>query len=173
MTICDPSPEMTGHQRPVPFPMSILEDVLFGARYHGLLDGVPPIEYARRYLDQVGLWSEVKERLRDHSERLSGGQQQRLCLARTLANQPEIILMDEPCSSLDPAATKQIEETILGLKPRYTIVIVTHNLAQARRISDRAIFMLDGEIIEQGPTQGIFMSPGLELTRDFVSGQIG
>jgi phosphate transport system ATP-binding protein len=161
------------HQRPVPFPMSILEDVLFGARYHGLLNGNAPTEYARCYLEQVGLWSEVKDRLRDRAEQLSGGQQQRLCLARTLANQPEVILMDEPCSSLDPAATKQIEETILGLKPRYSIVIVTHNLAQARRISDRAVFILDGEIIEQGPAEGIFMSPRLNLTRDFVSGQIG
>ena len=161
------------HQRPVPFPMSILEDVLFGARYHGLLNGAPPTEYAHRYLEQVGLWNEVKDRLRDRAERLSGGQQQRLCLARALANQPEVILMDEPCSSLDPAATQQIEELIRGLKPRYTIVIVTHNLAQARRISDRAIFMLDGEIIEQDLTEQIFTSPRLHLTRDFISGKIG
>ena len=161
------------HQRPVPFPMSILEDVLFGARYHGLLNGTPPVEYARRYLEQVGLWKEVKDRLRDRAERLSGGQQQRLCLARTLANQPEVILMDEPCSSLDPAATQQIEELVRGLKARYTIVIVTHNLAQARRVSDRAIFMLDGEIIERGSTEEIFVSPRSRLTRDFVSGQFG
>lgn len=161
------------HQRPVPFPMTIIEDVLFGARYHGLLDGTPPVEYARIYLEQVGLWGEVKDRLRDRAERLSGGQQQRLCLARTLANQPEVILLDEPCSSLDPAATKQIEELILGLKARYTIIIVTHNLAQAKRVSDRAIFMLDGEIIEQGSTEQIFTRPRLKLTRDFVSGEIG
>jgi len=131
------------------------------------------VEYARHYFEQVGLWNEVKDRLRDRAEHLSGGQQQRLCLARTLANQPEVILMDEPCSSLDPAATQQIEELVLGLKPRYTIVIVTHNLAQARRVSDRAIFMLDGEIIEHGSTEEIFMSPRSSLTRDFVSGQIG
>jgi phosphate transport system ATP-binding protein len=161
------------HQRPVPFPMSILDDVLFGARYHGLLNGIPRTEYAQRYLEQVGLWNEVKDRLRDRAERLSGGQQQRLCLARTLANQPEVILMDEPCSSLDPAATQQIEELIRGLKPRYTIIIVTHNLAQARRVSDRAIFMLDGEIIEEGPTEKVFTSPRLTLTRDFISGRIG
>jgi phosphate transport system ATP-binding protein len=161
------------HQRPVPFPMSILDDVLFGARYHGLLNGVPPTEYAQRHLEQVGLWNEVKDRLRDRAERLSGGQQQRLCLARTLANQPEVILMDEPCSSLDPAATQQIEELIRGLRARYTIVIVTHNLAQAKRISDRAILMLGGEIIEQGSTKTIFMSPHLDLTRDFISGRIG
>ena len=161
------------HQRPVPFPMSIIEDVLFGARYHGLLNGAPPMEYARRCLEQVGLWDEVKDRLRDRAERLSGGQQQRLCLARTLANQPEVILMDEPCSSLDPAATQQIEELVRELKARYTIVIVTHNLAQARRISDRTIFMLAGEIIEQGSTEEIFVSPRSSLTRDFISGQIG
>jgi phosphate transport system ATP-binding protein len=161
------------HQRPVPFPMSIFEDVLFGARYHGLLNGTPPMEYARRYLEQVGLWNEVKNRLRDRAERLSGGQQQRLCLARTLANQPEVILLDEPCSSLDPAATQQIEELVRGLKARYTIVIVTHNLAQARRIADRAIFMLDGEIVEQSSTEEIFVSPRSSLTRDFISGQIG
>jgi len=161
------------HQRPVPFPMSLLEDVLFGARYHGLLNGAKPVDYARRYLEQVGLWNEVKDRLSERAERLSGGQQQRLCLARTLANQPEVILMDEPCSSLDPAATQQIEALVLGLKPRYTIVIVTHNLAQARRVSDRAMFMLDGEIIEQGSTEEIFMNPRSGLTRDFISGQIG
>jgi phosphate transport system ATP-binding protein len=161
------------HQRPVPFPMNILEDVLFGARYHGLLRGAAPIEYARCYLEQVGLWNEVKDRLRDRAEQLSGGQQQRLCLARTLANQPEVILMDEPCSSLDPAATQQIEELILGLKSRYTMIVVTHNLAQAKRISDDAIFMLDGEIIEQAPTREIFNSPCSNLTRDFVSGHIG
>jgi phosphate transport system ATP-binding protein len=161
------------HQRPVPFPMSILDDVLFGARYHGLLGGAPPEEYARRYLSQAGLWSEVKDRLRERADRLSGGQQQRLCLARTLANQPEVILMDEPCSSLDPAATKQIEELVLALKPRYTFVIVTHNLAQARRVSDHALFMLDGQIIEQGSTTQLFNNPQSQLTRDFVSGQIG
>jgi phosphate transport system ATP-binding protein len=161
------------HQRPVPFPMSILEDVLFGARYHGLLNGATPAEYAQRYLEQVGLWNEVKDRLRDRAEQLSGGQQQRLCLARTLANQPEVILMDEPCSSLDPAATQQIEELIRGLKARYTIVIVTHNLAQAKRVSDRTIFMLDGDIIEEGRTDEIFTTPRLNLTRDFISGKIG
>ena len=161
------------HQRPVPFPMSILEDVLFGARYHGLLKGISAADYARRYLEQVGLWNEVKDRLSDRAESLSGGQQQRLCLARTLANQPEMILMDEPCSSLDPAATQQIEELILGLKPRYTIVVVTHNLAQSSRISDRAIFMLGGEIIEDGLTEQIFTDPRSNLTRDFISGRIG
>jgi phosphate transport system ATP-binding protein len=161
------------HQQPVPFPMSIFENVLFGARYHGLLKGSLPTEYAQRYLEQVGLWNEVKDRLRDRAERLSGGQQQRLCLARTLANQPEVILMDEPCSSLDPAATQQIEELILGLKPRYTMIVVTHNLAQAKRVSDQAIFMLGGEIIERASTEKLFTSPHFNLTHDFISGRIG
>jgi phosphate transport system ATP-binding protein len=160
-------------QRPVPFPMTILDDVLFGARYHKLIDRRRHLEYARSYLEQVGLWNEVKDRLGERSDRLSGGQQQRLCLARTLANQPDVILMDEPCSSLDPAATKQIEELALELKKRYTIVIVTHNLAQARRICDRAVFMLDGEIVECGQKEQIFTSPKFQPTRDFVSGQIG
>jgi phosphate transport system ATP-binding protein len=161
------------HQRPVPFPITILDDVLFGARYHGLLGSRPPADYARCYLDQVGLWNEVKDRLRDRADRLSGGQQQRLCLARTLANQPEVILMDEPCSSLDPAATQQIEELIRELKQRYTIVIVTHNLGQAKRVADRAIFMLTGEIVEAGPKEEIFACPKSQLTRDFVYGRIG
>jgi len=129
------------HQRPVPFPTTILNDVLFGARYHRLLEGMASVEYARIYLEQTGLWNEVKDRLDDRAERLSGGQQQRLCLARTLANQPQVVLMDEPCSSLDPAATKQIEDLIAQLKERYTIVVVTHNMAQARRIADRVVFM--------------------------------
>lgn len=161
------------NQRPVPFPATILDDVLFGARYHGLIDGRTPVDYARDYLEQVGLWKEVKHRLDDRAERLSGGQQQRLCLARTLANQPEVILMDEPCSSLDPAATKQIEELIFALKERYSIVIVTHNLAQAKRVCDRAIFMLDGAIVEAGPREQLFHEPRAKLTRDFISGELG
>jgi phosphate transport system ATP-binding protein len=161
------------HQRPVPFPMSILDDVLFGARYHRLLNGIPPAEYARFYLEQTGLWNEIKDRLRDRGDRLSGGQQQRLCLARALANQPEVILMDEPCSSLDPAATRQIEELILGLKQSYPIVIVTHNLGQAKRVADSAVFMLGGEIIESGAQDQIFARPKCRLTWDFVSGRMG
>lgn len=161
------------HQRPVPFPMTILNDVLFGARYHRLLDGMAPREYARIYLEQAGLWHEVKDRLDDRAERLSGGQQQRLCLARTLANQPQVILMDEPCSSLDPAATQQIEELIADLKQRYTIIVVTHNLAQARRIADEAVFMFAGEIVERGGAGKMFSGPDSKLVRDFVSGRIG
>jgi phosphate transport system ATP-binding protein len=161
------------HQRPVPFPMTILNDVLFGARYHGLLGGMAPIDYARIYLEQAGLWQEVKDRLSDRAERLSGGQQQRLCLARALANQPQVILMDEPCSSLDPAATKQIEDLVTELKQRYTIIVVTHNLAQARRIADRVVFIYGGEIIEHGTANKVFSSPDSKLARDFIAGHIG
>ena len=161
------------HQRPVPFPTTILNDVLFGARYHRLLECMAPVEYARIYLEQTGLWNEVKDRLDDRAERLSGGQQQRLCLARTLANQPQVILMDEPCSSLDPAATKQIEDLISQLKERYTIVVVTHNMAQAKRIADRVIFMFGGEIVERGAANKMFSGPDSKLAWDFVSGRIG
>jgi len=161
------------HQRPVPFPTTILNDVLFGARYHRLLEGMAPVEYARIYLEQTGLWNEVKDRLDDRAERLSGGQQQRLCLARTLANQPQVILMDKPCSSLDPAATKQIEDLIAQLKERYTIVVVTHNMAQAQRIADRVVFMFGGEIVERGAANKMFSCPDSKLAWDFISGRIG
>ena len=161
------------HQRPVPFPTTILNDVLFGARYHRLLESMAPVEYARIYLEQTGLWNEVKDRLDDRAERLSGGQQQRLCLARTLANQPQVILMDKPCSSLDPAATKQIEDLIAQLKERYTIVVVTHNMAQAKRIADRVVFMFGGEIVERGAANKMFSGPDSKLAGDFISGRIG
>ncbi len=161
------------YQRPVPFPMSILENVLFGVSFHGLPGDMPREEYARLYLKRVGLWEEVKDRLRESANKLSGGQQQRLCLARALANQPEVILMDEPCSSLDPAATRQIEELIAQLKRDYTIVVVTHNIAQARRISEFALFMFAGTLVESGPNEKIFHQPETPLARDFITGKIG
>lgn len=161
------------HQAPVPFPMSIIENVLFGASFHGLVTSRTTTEYAEEYLDQVGLLDEVKDRLKEPASRLSGGQQQRLCLARTLANRPEIILMDEPCSAIDPAATQRIEELIVKLKKSYTIIIVTHNIHQAKRISDHAIFMFAGRIIEAGKTENIFSNPQTDLARQFVSGLIG
>ncbi len=161
------------HQRPVIFPMSIVENVLFGAKFHKQIDGMPTREYAELYLDRVGLLDEVKDRLREPAAKLSGGQQQRLCLARTLANQPEIILMDEPCSAIDPIATQRIEELIGELKRDYTIIIVTHNLHQAKRVSEQAIFMFAGRIIESGTTERLFAEPQTELARDFCSGLIG
>lgn len=161
------------HQRPVPFPMSILENVLFGASFHGRINGEDRIDYARRFLERVSLWEEVKDRLGDRAECLSGGQQQRLCLARTLATKPSALLLDEPCSALDPYATRHIEEHVRDLKRDFPIVIVTHNVAQARRVSDYVLFIYEGELIEAGPTEHVFASPSSRLARDFISGQFG
>jgi phosphate transport system ATP-binding protein len=161
------------HQQPEPFPMSIQENVLFGAKFHGELNGAGETEYAERYLRGVGLFEEVKGLLGEPAHKLSGGQQQRLCLARTLANKPEIILMDEPCSALDPSATQRIEELIVELKKDYTIIIVTHNMHQAKRVSDDAILMFNGKVIEASETKRMFSRPATGLARDFVSGAIG
>lgn len=161
------------HQRPVAFPMSILENVLFGAKFHGRINGMDSLDYAKLFLDKVGLLAEVEDRLHEPAERLSGGQQQRLCLARTLANKPDLILMDEPCSAIDPVATQRIEQLIAELKKEFTIIVVTHNMAQARRVSDQAVFMLGGRVIEAGDTEQLFSDPQTELARDFITGLIG
>lgn len=161
------------HQRPVTFPMSIIENVLFGARFHKRIDGMAPREYALLYLDKVGLLDELRDRLDEPAGRLSGGQQQRLCLARTLANRPDLILMDEPCSAIDPVATQRIEELVAELKRDYTIIVVTHNMIQAKRISDRAIFLLGGRVIETGETAQLFSDPQTDLAKSFISGLIG
>ena len=161
------------HQRPVIFPLSILENVLFGAKFHRRIYGMSQLEYAESYLEKVGLWGEVRDRLHESAGKLSGGQQQRLCLARTLANQPDVILMDEPCSAIDPVSTQRIEELIAELKREYTIIIVTHNMHQARRVSDFAIFMLGGRIIEAGETRSFFNEPQTELAKNFISGLMG
>lgn len=160
-------------QRPVTFPMSVLENVLFGAKFHHRMNGMPSREFAEMYLDKVGLLAEVKDRLHEPASRLSGGQQQRLCLARTLANKPDLILMDEPCSAIDPVATQRIEQLITELKTEFTIIVVTHNMNQARRISDQAVFILGGRIIEAGDTARLFSDPQTELARNFISGLIG
>ena len=165
------------HQTPVPFPMSIIENVLFGVRFHGHWSGRSPEEAAREHLEQAGLWDEVKDRLHEPAGKLSGGQQQRLCIARTLANQPEIILMDEPCSALDPRSAAQVEELILNLKSNLTFVMVTHNLAQARRIAGRvALFWADnspGRLAEEGATEHMFSQPTQEVTAAYISGNRG
>tara|TARA_B100000315_G_scaffold231463_1_gene242784 strand:+ start:364 stop:1224 length:861 start_codon:yes stop_codon:yes gene_type:complete len=161
------------HQRPIIFPMSILKNVIFGARFHEELRGSSPQEYAEHFLDCVGLLEEVKDRLKEPAGRLSGGQQQRLCLARTLANRPDVILMDEPCSAIDPVATQKIEELICELKKEYTIIIVTHNMQQAKRVSDHTVFMLGGRIVEAGETKHLFATPKTELAKKFLSGSIG
>jgi phosphate transport system ATP-binding protein len=158
-------------QKPAPFPMSILDNVLFGARYHGLARD--PVDSARHYLERVGLWDEVKDRLKAPALTLSGGQQQRLCLARTLAVKPSIVLMDEPCSALDPRATAVIEGLIRELACDYTIVIVTHNIAQARRVADYCVFLLDGEVVSDGTREEILINPRHPTVRDFVTGLVG
>jgi phosphate transport system ATP-binding protein len=158
-------------QRPTAFPMSIAENALFGARYHGhVRDRATDVKHS---LTQVGLWDEVRDRLDASAYTLSGGQQQRLCLARTLAVQPSIVLMDEPCSALDPRATTLIERLIRDLARDYTIVVVTHNIAQAQRIADHCVFMLDGEVLATGTRDEILVAPQNDTVRDFVTGQIG
>jgi phosphate transport system ATP-binding protein len=160
-------------QKPNPFPtMSIYDNVAAGPRLTGMRGGNLK-ERVEKSLRGAALWDEVKDRLAQPGIGLSGGQQQRLCIARTLAVEPEVILMDEPCSALDPIATLRIEELIDELKQRYTIVIVTHNMQQAARVADSTAFMLDGELIEVGPTERMFTKPNDERTEQYVSGKFG
>jgi phosphate transport system ATP-binding protein len=158
-------------QKPNPFPKSIFDNVAFGPRVNGFKGDLHEVVEAS--LRQSALWDEVSDRLGDSAYALSGGQQQRLCIARTLAVRPEIVLMDEPASSLDPIATQRIEELIYELKERYTIVIVTHNMQQAARISDYTAFLYMGELVEYGPTQAIFTNPREERTEAYVTGRFG
>ena len=160
-------------QKPTPFPtMSIRDNVASGLRLAGMR-GAEMRERVDRSLRAVGLWAEVRERLNAPGVGLSGGQQQRLCIARTIAVEPEVILMDEPCSALDPIATLRVEELIDELKSRYTIVIVTHNMQQAGRVADSTVFMLDGEVVEHAPTEQIFTNPTDERTERYVTGKFG
>jgi phosphate transport system ATP-binding protein len=160
-------------QKPNPFPtMSIFDNVAAGLRLTGTR-GENLRERVHRALRAVGLWGEVKNRLNEPGIGLSGGQQQRLCIARTIAVEPEVILMDEPCSALDPVATLKVEELIDELKERYTIVIVTHNMQQAARVADSTAFMLSGELIEHAPTSEIFTNPNDERTERYVTGKFG
>jgi len=160
-------------QKPNPFPtMSIYDNVAAGLRLTGTR-GMDLDERVERSLRGAGLWDEVRDRLRRPGSGLSGGQQQRLCIARTIAVEPEVILMDEPCSALDPIATLKIEELIAVLKQRYTIAIVTHNMQQAARVADTTAFMLDGELVEHDDTQKIFTNPDDERTEQYVTGKFG
>ncbi|MBN8141235.1 phosphate ABC transporter ATP-binding protein [Vibrio vulnificus] len=160
-------------QKPNPFPMSIYENVAYGLRAQGIKDKKHIDEVVERSLRGAALWDEVKDRLKSHAFGLSGGQQQRLCIARTIAMEPDVILMDEPTSALDPIATHKIEELMEELKKNYTIVIVTHSMQQARRISDRTAFFLMGELVEQNDTQVIFSEPSDDRTRGYVNGDFG
>ncbi|MEY4037764.1 MAG: hypothetical protein RIR67_74 [Bacteroidota bacterium] len=157
-------------QRPFPLPMNIYDNIAYGQRIHGNNNKAELDEIVEKYLRGVNLWDEVKDRLKSPATRLSIGQQQRLCLARGLAIEPEIILGDEPTSALDPISTQHIEELFLQLKDKYTIVLVTHILRQARRVSDYIGFVYMGEIIEFGPTEEILLNPKEKLTRDYVKG---
>jgi phosphate transport system ATP-binding protein len=160
-------------QRPNPFPKSIFDNVAFGLRMLGLKDRAELEARVEESLRQAALWDEVKDRLQASALALSGGQQQRLCIARCLAVEPEIVLMDEPASALDPTATARIEELVLDLKARYTLLVVTHNMQQAARVSDRTVFMLSGRVVEYDETSRLFTSPREKLTEDYITGRFG
>ena len=160
-------------QKPNPFPMSIYDNVAYGPRTHGIRNKAKLDDIVERSLIDAAIWDEVKDRLKKNALGLSGGQQQRLCIARALAVEPEVLLMDEPTSALDPISTSKIEELAMQLKDKYTIVIVTHNMQQAVRISDNTAFFLLGELIEYGGTEHIFSQPEDKRTEDYITGRFG
>jgi phosphate transport system ATP-binding protein len=160
-------------QRPNPFPKSIFDNVAYGPKLNALVPGRDLPDLVERCLRQAALWEEAKDRLNGPAASLSGGQQQRLCIARALGNQPELLLMDEPCSALDPIATQRVEELIFDLKKHYTIVIVTHNMQQAARVSDLTGFFDRGELVEFGETERIFTRPTSERTEAYITGRFG
>jgi phosphate transport system ATP-binding protein len=160
-------------QKPNPFPKTIYENVAYGPRILGISNRARLDEIVERSLKAAALWDEVKERLHDNALALSGGQHQRLCIARTIAVEPQVVLMDEPCSALDPIATAKIEELIHELKERYTLVIVTHNMQQAARVSDFTAFMYLGRLIEFGKTEKLFTTPEKQETEDYITGRFG
>ncbi len=160
-------------QKPNPFPMSIYDNVAYGPRTHGVRNRAKLDEIVEQSLRSAAIWDEVKDRLKKNALGLSGGQQQRLCIARALAVEPQVLLMDEPTSALDPISTSKIEELAMELKKRYTIVIVTHNMQQALRISDRTAFFLLGELIEYDDTEKMFSTPTQKKTEDYITGRFG
>lgn len=160
-------------QKPNPFPMSIYDNVAYGPRTHGIKNKVQLDEIVERALKDAALWDEVKDRLKKNALGLSGGQQQRLCIARALAVEPKVLLMDEPTSALDPISTARIEELVLELKEKYTIVMVTHNMQQAVRVSDYTAFFLLGELVEMNKTDDIFSYPKDKRTEDYITGRFG
>ena len=161
-------------QKPNPFPKSIYDNIAYGPRIHGLASSKADLDQiVESSLRRAGLWAEVKDRLQDSGTALSGGQQQRLCIGRAIAVEPEVILMDEPCSALDPIATAKIEELIHELRGRYAIVIVTHNMQQAARVSQRTAFFHLGHMVEYGPTSEIFTNPREPRTKDYITGRYG
>ncbi len=160
-------------QQPNPFPFSVYDNVAYGLRLAHSLPKAVIDERVETALKQAAVWDEVKDHLTENAMGFSGGQQQRICIARLLAVLPKVILLDEPTSALDPISSAKIEATLMQLKRDYTIIIVTHNLQQAARISDRTVFMLDGNVIESGPTQTLFMTPENQQTSDYLNGKFG
>ena len=160
-------------QKPNPFPMSVYDNVAYGPRTHGIRSRVKLDELVEKSLRRAAIWDELKDRLKKSALGLSGGQQQRLCIARALAVEPEVLLMDEPTSALDPISTSKIEDLATELKSDYTIVIVTHNMQQAVRISDKTAFFLLGELVEFGPTEKLFSMPSDKRTEDYITGRFG
>ena len=160
-------------QKPNPFPMSIYDNIAYGPRTHGIRAKARLDEIVEQSLRDAAIWDEVKDRLKKSALGLSGGQQQRLCIARALAVQPDVLLMDEPTSALDPISTSKIEELAISLKDRYTIIIVTHNMQQAVRISDQTAFFLLGELVEYGDTEQMFAQPKDKRTEDYITGRFG
>ena len=160
-------------QKPNPFPMSIYDNIAYGPRTHGITSKVKLDEIVEQALRDAAIWDEVKDRLKKNALGLSGGQQQRLCIARALAVEPKVLLMDEPTSALDPISTSRIEELALQLKEKYTIIIVTHNMQQAVRISDNTAFFLLGELVEFGETEKLFSDPRDKRTEDYITGRFG
>ncbi len=160
-------------QKPNPFPMSIYDNIAYGPRTHGITGKARLDDIVERSLRDAAIWDEVKDRLKKNALGLSGGQQQRLCIARALAVEPDVLLMDEPTSALDPISTSRIEELAISLKDRYTIIIVTHNMQQAVRISDQTAFFLLGELIEYGQTEQMFSQPHDKRTEDYITGRFG
>ena len=179
--IFEPSVDVSGlrrqvgmvFQKPNPFPMSIYDNIAYGPRTHGVKSRAKLDEIVEQSLRGAAIWDEVKDRLKKNALGLSGGQQQRLCIARALAVEPEVLLMDEPTSALDPISTSKIEELAMELKDRYTIVIVTHNMQQAVRISDHTAFFLLGELVEYGETEKLFSQPRDKRTEDYITGRFG
>lgn len=160
-------------QKPNPFPMSVYDNITYGPKTHGIYNKAKLDEIVEKSLRNAAIWDELKDRLRKSALGLSGGQQQRLCIARALAVQPDVILMDEPTSALDPISTSKIEDLVLELKKDYTIIMVTHNMQQATRVSDRTVFFLLGEIIESGKTDELFAMPKDRRTEDYITGRFG
>ena len=160
-------------QNPNPFPMSVYDNIAYGPRTHGIRSRAKLDEIVERSLKQAAIWDELKDRLKKSALGLSGGQQQRLCIARALAVEPEVILMDEPTSALDPISTSKIEDLVLELKEKYTIVMVTHNMQQATRVSDKTVFFLLGEVIEMADTETLFSVPKDKRTEEYITGRFG